>query len=644
MDEARRTEQYNLELRDYLRVMRRQWRVIVVTTLAVTVIALGLSLRQAKVYEATARVVLDAGYSTTVLLADEQAVPDLDAQAVTEIDIMKSGDAQLAVEERIGYPPDVEIVGEQPANEETPTRAISITASASSAEAAAKEVNDFSTAYVKVRQGLISQDLLQAIQDNQEAIKALDRGTYEAQKRIDTIEALLPSITDPDKAGLLRAEQDRLRARVTSEAVAQQQAAINERISLLTSARATNDGSGLFKRTLAEVPTSPASPQPRRSGLIGFALGLGLGLILAFLRDYYDDSISTKEDLDRVTGGVPVLGIIPAVKAWRDESTAVLESLAHPSSAAAEAYRSLRTSLEFQGVGHQMRLVHVTSASAGEGKSATSANLATSLARAGHDVVIVDCDLRRPRLHEFFGMDNQTGLTTVLLGSTKIDDALQRVPDVPGLFVLASGPQPPNPSELLSSTIARTRLRQLASTADYVIIDSPPLLPVTDSVILAGHADATIMVVRARATNRRSIHRSLELLDQVQATVAGMVLNLVRQEATYGYGYGYGYVAHDSDLGTDIIRRDRDQVDQSADHAASVVDTHSATSNGSVRVGGGGAEPTSADTGVREATSEPTHATDHAPATLAPDAPVAPTQGPPAPPETSTRRWPPGRA
>lgn len=635
MDDIRRTEQFNLELRDYIRVLRRQWIVIAATTVVVVVIALGLSLRQDRVYEATARVVLDEGYSRTVLLSDQQAVPDLDAQVVTEIDIMRSGDAQQTVEDRIGYEPDVTIAGERPQNEDTPTRAIGITADASSGVKAAEEANEFATNYIDVRKELITEDLTQAIQDNRDQLQALDEGTFIAQQRIRVIDDQLPGLTDPAQRGPLEAERNRLLSRVEPGAVATQQAAIDERINLLSAARATNEGAGLFKRTLARVPESPVSPQPVRAGLIGFGVGLGLGLIIAFIRDYYDDTIRTKEDLDRITGGVPVLGIIPAVKTWRDEKTAVLESLAHPSSAAAEAYRSFRTSLEFQGVGQDMRLVHITSASPGEGKSATSANLAMALARSGHDVVIVDCDLRRPRLHEFFHMENESGLTTVLLGSTKIEDTLQRVPDVPGLYVLPSGPQPPNPSELLSSTIARTRLRQLASTADYVIIDSPPLLPVTDSVILAGHADATVMVVRARSTNRRSIHRALELLDQAHGTIAGMVLNLVRQEATYGYGYGYGYVAADDDVSADLVRQGRHPEDDDA----AVAETNGWSSNGAGRLGDPDAAPHVDPTPAAEEGSPP-DADEVSDSTPPPDATTAaPTAS-----ERSTRRWPPGRS
>ena len=338
---------------------------------------------------------------------------------------------------------------------------------------------------------------------------------------------------------MFEAERDRLVADIASGSVAQRQVDIQTTIAKLLIAKRNNDSRGIFKRSIAEIPSTPITPQPVRDTAIGLLIGLGLGLAAAFLRDYYDDAVRTKEDLDRITGGVPVLGIIPAVKLWRNEKTALLESIAHPNSAASEAYRSLRTALEFTGVGKDMGLIHVTSSTAGEGKSTTAANLAVSLARAGHDVVLVDCDLRRPRAHKFFGLENTVGFTTVMLGSTSIEQALQRVLDVPGLFLLSSGPQPPNPSELLASEVAHSRIDLLARSADYVVIDSPPLLPVSDSVILAGYAQATLLVARARSANRRDIHRSLELLEQVDGHLAGVVLNGVGTEGTYGYGYGY---------------------------------------------------------------------------------------------------------
>jgi len=186
--------------------------------------------------------------------------------------------------------------------------------------------------------------------------------------------------------------------------------------------------------------------------VLGLAVGLMLGAGAAFLFEYMDDSIKAKADLERATHGrLPTLGLIPAVPTWRDRDDARLVSLIDPGSGAAEAYRALRTTIQFMALERPISVLQVTSPSAAEGKSTTLANLGVALAGAGQRVVIVCGDLRRPRIHEFFGLANTEGLTSVVLGTLPLSAALQPVPAVPGLTLLASGPLPPNPSELLDS-------------------------------------------------------------------------------------------------------------------------------------------------------------------------------------------------
>jgi capsular exopolysaccharide synthesis family protein len=155
---------------------------------------------------------------------------------------------------------------------------------------------------------------------------------------------------------------------------------------------------------------------------------------------------------------------------------------------------------------------------------------------------VISCaDLRRPRIHDFFGLDNSVGLTSVVLGDAALSDAVQSVPDVENLYVLASGPLPPNPSELLNSDHAAQVLTELRARFDMVLLDSPPVLPVTDAAILSTRADATLLVATAGKTTRRAVSRAVELLRQVEAPLVGSVLNRVKDQPGYGYGYGYGY-------------------------------------------------------------------------------------------------------
>jgi non-specific protein-tyrosine kinase len=204
---------------------------------------------------------------------------------------------------------------------------------------------------------------------------------------------------------------------------------------------------------------------------------------------------------------------------------------------------SLRTSLQFLGLDRPLKIIQITSASAGEGKTTTIANLGVVLARAGQRVVIVSCDLRVPRVHLFFDQSNEVGFTSVLLGQCPLSAAIQPVAGQPGLVVLPSGPPPPNPAELLSTPRASEVLRSIASNCDVVLVDSPPTLPVADARVLSRAVDATLVVARAGKTSRRSLGRAIEVLREVGAPLVGTVLNGLQQRHgdTYSIAYGYGY-------------------------------------------------------------------------------------------------------
>jgi polysaccharide biosynthesis transport protein len=225
--------------------------------------------------------------------------------------------------------------------------------------------------------------------------------------------------------------------------------------------------------------------------------------------------------------------------------TTRIVSIQDSNSSAAEAYRSLRTSLQIIGLRRPIQTILVTSPMATEGKATTAVNLAVTMARAGRHVVLVDLDLRRPRLHQFFGLDREPGFTSVLVGDEPLSEALTPVAvadGVPPVHVLTSGPIPPNPSELMGTTRVSELLASLQSSVDLVSIDSPPLIPVTDALVLSGRVDRVLLVVGAGQTRRRHLGRAAELLQQTEAPVLGAVLNATTaQHHGYGYGYGYGY-------------------------------------------------------------------------------------------------------
>ena len=216
-------------------------------------------------------------------------------------------------------------------------------------------------------------------------------------------------------------------------------------------------------------------------------------------------------------------------------------TVADPVSPAAESYRSLRTSLQFARQAQPLRTIVVTSPGVSEGKTATLANLGVVFAQAGERVVLLSGDLRRPRIGDFFGLDEQAGLTSVLLGQLTLEQALLSVPGFGRLTLLPSGPVPPNPAELLNSAQAQEIFARLRHNFDLVLIDSPPVLPVTDAAILARHADATLLVAAAGQTRRADLRRAAEKLDQVNAKILGIVLNKVSRQTERSYGYTNSY-------------------------------------------------------------------------------------------------------
>lgn len=219
------------------------------------------------------------------------------------------------------------------------------------------------------------------------------------------------------------------------------------------------------------------------------------------------------------------------------EAPSQLVTVAHPRSPVSEAYRQLRTSIQFYSLDRSIQTLLITSASPEDGKSTTVANLAVTFAETGCSVVAVDCDLRRPSLHKMFGLSNEAGLTALILDEKTLNDVLQPT-DVPHLRVLPSGPLPPNPSELLGSQRMERLIESLRSTADVVIFDSPPTISVTDAAVLGAKMDGVLLVVSVGKTKRDHVVRAKQLLARVNAKVLGVVLNNVKFDGSLYRYYG----------------------------------------------------------------------------------------------------------
>ena len=287
----------------------------------------------------------------------------------------------------------------------------------------------------------------------------------------------------------------------------------------------------------AVPPPSPYEPTPARTVTLAAVVGLLIGLGAAFLVDYLDTGIRDEDDLERATGH-PTLAVIPQNP---DASTGRLQLVTStdPDSPPAEAYRDLRTAVRFLAIDHTLKLVQVTSPRPGDGKTTTAANLAVVSARAGQRTILVDCDLRKPRVHQIFGLDNHVGFTSLLVDQMPVTAVASRIADVPNLVVITSGPQPPDPSELLSGPSTAALLRELSELADVVIVDSAPVLPITDGVVLSRVVDGVIIVVSATTADRRQVARTVQRLASVEANVLGTVLNAYAGKDTDIYRYGY---------------------------------------------------------------------------------------------------------
>lgn len=286
----------------------------------------------------------------------------------------------------------------------------------------------------------------------------------------------------------------------------------------------------------AFTPTGPSAPNITRNVLIGLTLGLIAGLAMGLLREALDGRLRSGTGLEEAADAV-MLGMVP-----REFGSLKVPARTRPRSRRAEAYRSVRTNLEFFSDGGMPASLAITSASSGEGKTSLAANLAVVVSRAGRTVVVIDGDLRKPSLANYFNVSSTIGLTDVLKGRRDLEESLQPV-EGDRLWVLPAGPRPAAPGELVGSTLMTDLIEELESKFDLVIIDTPPLLPVSDGLTLAANVDAVLLVARMRQTTRRQLMRAAEEIRKVKAELIGVVGNAASSgdlASSYGYGYG-GY-------------------------------------------------------------------------------------------------------
>jgi capsular exopolysaccharide synthesis family protein len=402
-----------------------------------------------------------------------------------------------------------------------------------------------------------------AFEVSQELITSLLKTETEIKAQTAKIKALRDVVSDYETKLESLPEKNLELARLERQRKVQEQT-YTMMLSKLEETKITQAGKSGNVSILDEAiaPVTPIKPNKRLNLMLGVLIGLGLGLGIVFVREYFDNTVKTVEEVENL--GFNLLGTIPIIeeeaagkksrKKWEslEEEGQQIESrlVTHfdPKSPISESYRTLRTNLAFTRVDNPMKTILITSAGPKEGKSTTVSNLAITLAQLGSNVVLVDSDLRRPVVHAIFGMEKEDGLTDHIMGHVPYEQSLKKSL-LDNLSIVTSGTLPPNPSELLGSKAMEEFIDRLKKDFDIVLFDSPPVIAVTDAAILCSKVDGAFLVISSGTTNRDAINRAKRLLENVQTQVLGAVLNGVDISGAYGssnyyYYYHYYYGAH----------------------------------------------------------------------------------------------------
>ncbi len=516
-------------LRDYLHVVRRRKWIILQAVVLVPAVAFYLSHRQDNVYESEAQVLLSQQNLANALtgVSDSTVFQSVDRIAQTQADLARVPKVAEQAIETSGITTRTagELLGNSSVSADPNSNLLFFTVRDTVPGIAAKLATEYARAFVDYRHELDTTSLKQARTDLETRLWRLRRSGQRDTR-------LYGNLVEKDE--LLR----------TMEALQTSNASV-----------------------VREAPQAwKIGPKPTRDGMIGLALGIVLGLGLAFLREALDTRVRSAEEVSERLG-LPLLARLPEPARGLRRGNK-LATLTEPNGPGAEAFRMLRTNLDFVQLGKRAEIIMVTSAVEAEGKSTTAANLAVALARGGKNVALVDLDLRRPFLHRFFPEGEHPGLTNVALGHASLEQALIRVPVVDGqhprrrfsgngngtaplqglLEVLTSGPIPPNVDDFVGTKAVVDILNSLKLRADVVIVDATPLLVVGDAMSLTAAVDAVVIVTRINVVRRPMLRELRRVIDTLPAEKLGFVLTGANQEESYG-GYGaYSYRYRPSEL------------------------------------------------------------------------------------------------
>ncbi len=504
------------DIKQYMAVIRsRKWLIMSVTALVV-IVALAFSYQQKPVYESEAQVLV----KPIAQSGDQTDFETLNLE--TEVLIATSPDVALLAAPESGVSDGAELLRGLEVSSAQDTEVLLFRYSHSDPEVARERAQAFAQAYVDHR----AETALGNLDDRAKSIQA---AIATLKEQVRPIEEQIAATGDPVELENLQTEAEPIRTAISLE-----------QFKLLDIASQSNQDLG---RVLypGYLPTRPSSPNHSKTGAIALLAGLALGVGAAFLKERLDDRLDGRAGLESIFGA-SVLAVVPRSSQWRKASEAYLATESDPHSVVSEAYRTLRTGLLFAASQREIKTVLITSAQAGEGKTATTANLGVVLAQAGKRVIIVSADLRKPRLNNFFSTRAPKGLTNVLAGECRATEALVPVSAAASnLRLLPSGPIPGNPAELLGSEAMRKLIAELRGAADFILIDVAPILAVADGMTLAPMVDSVLFIADAAQATGGGIQQARSQLDQVNARVVGAVLNNFDPSKSRGYSVAAPY-------------------------------------------------------------------------------------------------------
>jgi capsular exopolysaccharide synthesis family protein len=507
-------------------LLRRRWWVIVAMAVIGFVGAYAYSSLQPSLYRSAVEINI---VTESEDLFSSSPVPNPQREVNTALFLVESGAVQDDVRQELGD--DAGGVEDIEASAAVDSDIIEISAVARSAELAQRAADAAGDSFIQVQQALnvqtrrVQADQLRGVaRDLNEDIAVLDESLVEGGSS--------------DRLDALRLQRERLVI---------QQADLRVRANELDTEADLNAGSLSFL-VQAELPASPFEPTPLRNAILAAVLGAFLGLTLVLAYDWVNNRVTTPDEVVRLTGGLPILAALPVYGNRRRRSRrlpAIDPQLVAAGSAADDAYRGLATNILFSAEGRTTSRLAVTSASSGEGKTTVVANLGRTLAASGARVVIVSADLRRPRIGSVFDIDETApGLTSVLLGEVSLGEALPPLDAGTGLrmALLPSGPLPGNaPAILGSAAFAKVLTRIEEAGADMILIDTAPVLPVSDTLVLAQQVDGLVVTAVPELTKKSNLAEAVRRLRAVEAEIVGVVMNGVTKKTGNYYGYSYGY-------------------------------------------------------------------------------------------------------